>query len=104
MRSARRQCTPHLVRTREKASWGRIEEFVRRSQRLFTMTSHSRVATHPTARNHSPDSSWFDARLAELAIAEARGERQALERLVAGHPEWNAETTVRLIYEQSCIR
>jgi serine/threonine protein kinase/tetratricopeptide (TPR) repeat protein len=62
------------------------------------------ACARPSTDRPDPRTSWVEERLAELARASARGRTNALEELIAAHPEWDDERTIRLIYEDFCER
>jgi serine/threonine protein kinase/Flp pilus assembly protein TadD len=52
----------------------------------------------------APRSAWVLDCLVELSNARQRGETDALEVLIAHHPEWDDERVIRVIYEDICDR
>jgi serine/threonine protein kinase/tetratricopeptide (TPR) repeat protein len=58
----------------------------------------------PSNDRPPPRTSWVEDRLAEIAEERARGVADALESLIASHPEWDDESAIRLIYEELCER
>ena len=65
------------------------------------MSSHH---SHSSNARPIPRTSWVEDRLAEIARERARGVADALESLIASHPEWDDESAIRLIYEDLCER
>lgn len=64
---------------------------------------HDEFSASSTARPTSR-TSWVEDRLAEVAEARTRGAADPMGFLIKDHPEWDDETTIRLIYEDLCER